>query len=187
MPPTRTATFMAALLYAAPVMAASDDVEEVYIARSVRDTRVAPTPFCETLPKKRPSQPVFEDTYTFKAVATRADDGRIVESSAKTVGSIHACFGTTEMPDLVAFSGDVLLGGAQMKGAGECQVVRADVPEKGITTYRCFLDLTAAAGKYAGGLLTTNTIFSRNLLGDRSNPPGYTQHSIATIRLWKRR
>lgn len=38
---------------------------------------------------------------------------------------------------------------------------------------------------YVGGLLTTNTLTSRAAFGGDSDPPGYTQASIATIRLWK--
>jgi len=40
---------------------------------------------------------------------------------------------------------------------------------------------------YLGGLLMANTINSRAPLGGVSDPPGYTQPSIATVRLWKRR
>ena len=40
---------------------------------------------------------------------------------------------------------------------------------------------------YMGGQLTTNTIGSQNALGAVTDPPGYVQSSIATIRLWKRR
>jgi hypothetical protein len=52
---------------------------------------------------------------------------------------------------------------------------------------RCFMELSGLPAPYVGGQLTTNTVGSRNALGDRTDPPGYTQPSIATIRLWKRR
>lgn len=51
----------------------------------------------------------------------------------------------------------------------------------------CVLNLMDSAGFYVGGQLTTNTITSRNSLGTVTDPPGYTQASIATIRLWKQR
>jgi hypothetical protein len=38
---------------------------------------------------------------------------------------------------------------------------------------------------YLGGLLTTNTMTSQAALGGDTNPPGYTQASIATLRLWR--
>jgi hypothetical protein len=40
---------------------------------------------------------------------------------------------------------------------------------------------------YVGGVLTTNTITSKAGFGGETDPPGYTQASIATIRLWKAR
>ena len=39
---------------------------------------------------------------------------------------------------------------------------------------------------YVGGQLTTNTVLSRSVVGLVSDPEGYTQPSIVTIRLWKR-
>jgi hypothetical protein len=38
-----------------------------------------------------------------------------------------------------------------------------------------------------GGLLTTNSIGSLKDMGLETDPPGYTQSSIATIRVWKKR
>ena len=40
---------------------------------------------------------------------------------------------------------------------------------------------------YIGGVLTTNTLNSKKLVGQESDPPGYVQPSIATVRLWKKR
>jgi hypothetical protein len=53
--------------------------------------------------------------------------------------------------------------------------------------YYCFADLSDPAYKYVGGQLTTNTMGSLKLLGVESDPLGYAQPSIATIRLWKKR
>ena len=52
---------------------------------------------------------------------------------------------------------------------------------------RCQLVLDGLPAPNVGGLLTTNTITSKAGFGDETNPPGYTQASIATIRLWKSR
>jgi hypothetical protein len=49
------------------------------------------------------------------------------------------------------------------------------------------MDLEALPDGYISGRLTTNTINSRASLGDRSDPPGFTQPSIATVRLWRAR
>jgi hypothetical protein len=37
---------------------------------------------------------------------------------------------------------------------------------------------------YVGGVLTTNAVTSQAAFGSEIDPPGYTQASIATIRLW---
>jgi hypothetical protein len=99
--------------------AVATEVEEIYIARSVRESRNPPTEFC--------------------------------------------------------------------KGLGECRLTKTDFPEKGMSAWRCFLDLSNLPSGYVGGQLTTNTMNSRNTLGMESDPGGYTQPSIATIRLWKKR
>jgi len=71
--------------------------------------------------------------------------------------------------------------------AGEGRTTRKNHPDAGVSVQRCFMELSGLPPAYVGGKLTTNTIGSRNALGDRTDPPGYTQPSIATIRLWKRR
>ena len=65
--------------------------------------------------------------------------------------------------------------------------VKSDFPEPGIRVVHCFMNLSGFADPCVGGLLTSNTILSRKVLGAESDPPGYVQPSIATIRLWKRR
>ena len=72
-------------------------------------------------------------------------------------------------------------------GRGECRTTRSDFPETGFTLFACHLDLTGLPPGYVGGQLTTNTLQSRTMLGLDTDPPGYTQPSIATIRLWKKR
>ena len=61
------------------------------------------------------------------------------------------------------------------------------IVEKGLTANNCFLDLSRIPRPYLGGLLTTNSMVSLNTLGLETEPRGYTQSSIATIRLWKER
>ena len=53
--------------------------------------------------------------------------------------------------------------------------------------FACQLDLTGLPPEYVGGQLTTNTLQSRTTLGAETDPPGYTQASIATMRVWKKR
>jgi hypothetical protein len=64
---------------------------------------------------------------------------------------------------------------------------RQDFPEQGLRLFRCFLDLSGLPEQYVGGHLTTNTVGSKQNIGAVSEPPGYVQPSIATVRLWKKR
>ncbi len=47
--------------------------------------------------------------------------------------------------------------------------------------------LVLVAAPFVGGLLTTSTMTTKASFGGDSEPPGYTQASIATIRLWRAR
>jgi hypothetical protein len=163
----------------------STQVEEIYSARSVRESRVAPTEFCAQA--KTGFNSASEDQFTFRSTATRAYDGRMLDTNVKTIGSIHACFGQTTNPAIINFYGDIRLGRTAFKGIGECRRMKSDFPERGLNVFNCFLDLSGLPGQYVGGLLTTNSITSLKSLGTETDPRGYTQSSIATIRLWKKR
>jgi len=71
--------------------AQSDQVEEIYIARSVRESRVIPTEFCVQATTGFKS--AIEDQYTFQSIAVGTDDGRITNENVKTIGSGHARYG----------------------------------------------------------------------------------------------
>jgi hypothetical protein len=163
----------------------SATVEDIYVVRSVRQSRVTPTTFCDAA-NTGFANAMAEDQYLFRSTATRASDGLIVDASVQTVGTIHACFGS--LPDLsvVNFYGEGRLGGAAFKGIGECRLT-PDYPERGLLLGRCFLDLKGLPDGYMGGRLTTNTITSNGGRGETTDPAGYIQSSIATVRLWKRR
>jgi hypothetical protein len=79
------------------------------------------------------------------------------------------------------------VGGTSLVGRGQCRTTKRDFPEAGISLLTCQRDLTGLPAAYVGGQLTTNTISSRTTLGADTDLPGYTQPSIATIRLWKKR
>jgi len=162
------------------------EVEEIYIARSVRESRMEPTEFCAKA-RTGVDHATVEDWFTFRSVATAASDGRVLDANVKTIGSIHDCFGPTANPAIFDFYGDILLGSTAFKGFGKCQSAKSDFPERGLRVFQCFLDLAGLPGEYVGGLLTTNTISSLKALGTETEPGGYTQASIATIRLWKKR
>ena len=120
-------------------------------------------------------------------MATRVNDGMIVDANVKKIGHLHVCFGSTPDPATLNFYAEGVLASVSLKGTGECRTAKQDYPESGISIHRCFLELHDLPKEYVGGQLTTNTVASRNTIGDKPDPPGYTQMSIATIRLWKRR
>ena len=161
-------------------------VEEIYVVRSWRESRASATEFCAQ------SQTNFdnitsEDHYSFRSISVQTSNGRVVDNNVKTVGRLRACFGSTADPKLQNFYAEGALGETTFKGRGECLVYKEDYPEPGIVSLRCFLHFSDLPAPYLAGELTTNSIRSRNVLGGVSDPPGYTQPSIATIRLWKQR
>jgi len=66
-------------------------------------------------------------------------------------------------------------------------MAKPDFPEQGTGSTSCFLHLSGLPSQYVGGLLTTNTMWSLKGQGMETDPLGYTQASIATIRLWRKR
>jgi hypothetical protein len=160
-------------------------VEDIYILRSLREARSTPDEFCA--PSKTGFTAKVQDRYSFKAVVTRAPDGKVVDATVHDAGTLHACFdGVPGVPD-ANFYAEGVIAGVPATGKGKCTAVAADFPEHGITSLRCFLVLSNLPAPYVGGVLTTNSVASRQPIGVRSDPPGYTQPSIATIRLWRKR
>ena len=121
------------------------------------------------------------------AVTTRTPDGRITDPLGNQVGQLRACFGETANRLQANFYAEGELASLSFTGKGECESPRADFPESGINVFRCFLDLMNLPRGYVGGLLTTNSVRSRQDIGPTSDPAGYVQSSIATVRLWKDR
>ena len=124
-----------------------------------------------------------KDRYDFRVVLTKASDGKVVDSTATTIGGLHACFGPSSNPLISNFFAEGTLGNIAFIGRGECRQARRDFPEPGLTLYRCYLDIEGLPTGYVSGMLTTNTVTSRQSIGEVSDPPGYTQPSIATVRL----
>ena len=165
--------------------ATSPPVEEIYVLRSLREERTAPNAFCDAA--KIGFTAKVQDKYSFKAVATRPSDGKIVDAKSHEAGTILTCFdGAPGVPD-ANFYAEGTMAGVHATGKGKCTAIAPNLPEAGITSVRCFLVLSNLPGPYVAGVLTTNTVASRKPLGDESDPPGYVQPSIATIRLWRTR
>ena len=161
-------------------------VEEIYVARAVRKSRIPPTRFCDES-RIGFGKALFEDHFAFRSIQTDPSDGRMVRSDAQVIGNMHVCFGSTADPAKLSFHAEGTLSSVPFVGKGECLTVRRDFPERGITVMRCFLDLQALPPTYIGGQLTSNTVLSRIAVGETSDPAGYTQPSIVTVRLWKHR
>jgi hypothetical protein len=152
--------------------------------RSLREDRSAPDAFCAA--SKTGFTAKVQDRYSLKAVVTRAPDGKVVDAKGHEAGMLRACFdGAPGVPD-ANFYAEGVIADVPATGKGKCTAVAADFPEPGITSLRCFLVLSNLPPPYIAGVLTTNSVASRGI-GDRSDPPGYTQPSIATIRLWRKR
>jgi hypothetical protein len=166
--------------------ATASPVEDIYVLRSLRESRsTTPGAFCDGGKIGFAAQ--IEDQYSFKAVATRASDGKVIDASRQPAGTLHACFDSVPGVADTNFYAEGVIAGIAATGKGKCTIVAAEFPEPAITSFRCFLVLSNLSPPYFAGVLTTNTIRSREPIGDRSDPPGYIQPSIATIRLWRKR
>jgi hypothetical protein len=165
---------------------ASANVEDIHVVRSLRLSRVLATDFC-SIGRTGFGNATVEDRYDFRVVVTKGSDGKVVDASATAIGGLHACFGPSSDPLVSNFFAEGTLGNVSFIGRGDCRQSKKDFPEPGLTLYRCYLDIEGLPTGYVGGMLTTNTVTSRQIIGEVSDPPGYTQPSIATVRLWKAR
>jgi hypothetical protein len=166
--------------------AESAAAEVIYVLRSIREAKAPEIDWCA--PSRTGFEPFATDAerfFWFWSVASRPEDGRVVDSKRQRVAQLRACFGATPERARQNFYAEIELGGMSFHGSGECLALMADFPEPGLFPVRCQLTLGALPAPFVGGLLTTNTITSSARFGGDTNPPGYTQASIATIRLWK--
>jgi hypothetical protein len=131
-------------------------------------------------------KPDIEFQFQYHPVETRSDDGAVVNPVYKnTASSLHACSGDL-VGNVYGFYGEGEIARTHFSGTGKCTILNKDFPEPGLTSITCFLNLRGLKEPYVGGVLTTNTLTSRNHTSEESDPPGYTHFSIATVRLWKR-
>ena len=176
-------------LMAAPAVPAEEEisqVEEIYVVRSLRFAREKPTANCT---EERTGFPnvLGEDRFTLQSLKLDLATGKVGDANVSTVGDLIGCIGRTSNPANFNFYVEGSLGEVKFTGRGECLTAKKDFPESGLNMIRCFLDLADLPQQYIGGHLTSNTINSRKMVGLESDPSGYVQPSIATIRLWKAR
>jgi len=160
--------------------------EDIYVLRSIREQHAPTMDGCATT--RTGFEPFAADAerfFSFWSVQSRPEDGRIVNTHHTRVAELRACFGATPERARQNFYAEIEIGGMHFHGNGECLALMTDFPEPGLFPVRCQLTLSGLAAPFIGGLLTTNTITSDARFGGETEPPGYTQASIATIRLWK--
>jgi hypothetical protein len=163
-------------------------LEDIYVLRSIREQHEPSDGWCSSA--KTGFEPFPKDaerSFSFWSVGVRPEDGRVVETKAARVAELHACFGATGERPRQNFYAEIKLGSISFRGNGECLALKTDFPEQGLFPVRCQLILSGLPAPYVGGLLTTNTMTSKAAFGGDTDPHGYTQASIATIRLWKSR
>jgi hypothetical protein len=161
-------------------------VEEIYVLRSIREARTTTPGWCAS--SKTGFEPFPSDPdrfFSFWSVRSRPIDGKVVDTKQARVAELHACFGPTPDRARQKFYAEIRIGALSFRGDGECLALMTNVPEEGLFPVRCQLVLSGLPAPYVSGLLTTNTITSSALFGGETVPAGYTQASIATIRLWK--
>jgi hypothetical protein len=161
-------------------------LEDIYILRSIREPGEPTADWCS--PARTGFDPFPKDAerfFSFWTVEVQSSDGKVVEAKNTRAAELRACFGPTSEPARQNFYAEIKLGLISFQGNGECRAVKVDFPEAGLFPVRCQLILSGLPAPYVGGLLTTNTMTSRSAYGGETDPPGYTQASIATIRLWK--
>jgi hypothetical protein len=160
-------------------------LEEIYVLRSIRERHAPVAGWCSsTRTGFEPFATDPERFFSFWSVRSRPD-GRVVETKHRRAAELRGCFGATGEPARQNFYAEIKLGSMSFRGSGECLALKIDFPDAGLFPVRCQLILSGLPAPYVGGLLTTNTITSRAAFGGDTDPPGYTQASIATVRLWK--
>ena len=100
---------------------------------------------------------------------------------------MRSMLGPNSDPNTLNSYAEGQLGGVSFRGLGDCPTQR-NYPEGVLVWSTCFLDLNGLPDGYIGGRLTTNSLNSPDsLIGEKTDPPGYVQSSIATVRLWEGR
>jgi len=161
--------------------------EIIYVLRSIREAKAPEVDWCES--SRTGFEPFAIDaerSFSFWSVRSQPEDGHLVDAKQKRVAELRACFGATPERARQNFYAEIELGGMSFRGSGECLALMTDFPEPGLYPVRCQLTLSGLPAPFVGGLLTTNTMTSAARFGGETQPAGYTQASIATIRLWKK-
>lgn len=180
------AAWIAGAMIAPSARAADPALEDIYVLRSIREPQASTAGWCAS--SRTSFEPFATDAerfFSFWSVRSRPEDGRVVDAKQARVAELRACFGPTGDRARQNFYAEVRLGAMSFRGNGECLALMVDFPAAGLFPVRCHLVLSGLPAPFVGGLLTTNTMTSSAPFGGDTEPPGYRQASIATIRLWR--
>jgi len=161
--------------------------EDIYVLHSLREERIVESSWCtpERAGFALPTGDVLEERFGLWSVRAEPQTGRIADPETSKVGQIRTCTAPTLDPRVFNFYAEGKLAELPFTGNGDCRLVQADYPERGLAALRCYLNLRGLPLDYQGGLATSNTLISEAVLGGETDPPGYLQTSVATFRLWK--
>ena len=160
--------------------------EAIYVLRSIREPHEPVANWCSSARTGFEGFPADAERF-FSFWSVQTENGKVVDAKGARVAELRGCFGPTQERARQNFYAEVQLGSISFRGRGDCHALGMDFPEAGLIPVRCQLVLTGMPAPYVGGLLTTSTLTSQAPFGPDTVPGGYTQASIATIRLWKAR
>lgn len=170
-----------------PRAARSTSAEDIYVLHSIREPLTTSSDWCSAARSGfAPMASDAERKYSFWSTRSEPGTGKLADANVRRVAGLRGCFGSTSERTRQNFYAEVSLGAVDLHGSGECVALLADVPEPGLYGVRCHLLFRDLPAPYTAGLLTTNTLTSKTAFGSDTDPPGYTQASIATLRLWRR-
>jgi hypothetical protein len=161
--------------------------EDIYVLHSLREERIVESSWCtpERAGFALLTGDVLEERFGLWSVRAEPQTGRIADPETSKVGEIRTCTTATLDPRVLNFYAEGKLAELPFTGNGDCRLVQADYPERGLAALRCYLNLRGLPSDYQGGLATSNTLVSEAVLGGETDPPGYLQTSVATFRLWR--
>ena len=111
--------------------AAVKGVEEIYVARSLRESRVPPTAFCAQ-ERIGFGGSVAEDQYSLHSIASRGTDALVTSAKERTVGQGHACIAPAANSPSLNFYLEGAIGAVSFKAIGDCRAAEPNKPEPGI-------------------------------------------------------
>lgn len=173
--------------------------EDVFVYRVVRVTRASVGSECAGAGFRVSGQ----GNYEFTALSVRDTSGEVTFEVKQKVGESLGCFGPRSDSAPMPFYSRLNINGIKAVGRGECATRYEDFPEPHVIIQDCWLKLENLSAGYVGGFVTMNslattggapnTAAARDCTGGpcgrgyESNPPGYFQTSVATMRVWRQR